>query len=171
MEEPIEESYFNWLCAKVLSNHSNHLALMRILMQTEFAWVILGDKNRAEDGLELREYFLTETGLDPEQGFFDPVCSLLEMFIAFSDRASFQTEIHPKDWFWTFMRNLGLDEFSRVTGSDSSKIDDILHTFTWRTYDPDGHGGMFPLRSPMRNQKEVEIWYQFCDYLVDQGLL
>jgi hypothetical protein len=78
MEEPLEEPYFNWLCAKVMSKHSNHSDLMRILMRTEFTWIILGDQNRAEDGLELREYFLNETGLVPEDGFLNPPCNLIE---------------------------------------------------------------------------------------------
>jgi hypothetical protein len=69
------------------------------------------------------------------------------------------------------MRNLRLDKFTRVTTSDSAKIDDILYNFVWRMYEPDGYGGMFPLRKPTRNQREAEIWYQFCDYIEDQGLL
>lgn len=172
MEEPIEESYFNWLCAKVLSNNQNYLELMRILHSTEFTWVVSRDENRAEDGIELREYFLRETGLHPDIDWFNQPCSVLEMFIAFSNRAYFQLDdISPKDWFWEFMTNLKLDEFRRVSESDEREIHHILKTFLSREYEDDGQGGMFPMRRPEQDQREVEIWYQFCEYVEDHGLL
>jgi len=172
MEEPIEESYFNWLCAKVLQPYNaNHRELLKILYQTEFVWTIPGDRNRAEDGVELREEFLKATFIRDEPMWHAYPCCILEMFIAFSNRASFQTDTEPQVWFWVIMDNLGLDEFRRVTGRDRAKIEDILYNFVWRTYSSDGYGGMFPLRNPSRDQREVEVWYQFCDYLEDRGLL
>ena len=93
MDEPIEESYFNWLCAKVLSVEVPiYFELMRILYRTEFVWVLERDQNRAEDGLELREDFLRETGLDPEPEWLESECSIFEMLYAFAKRANFQTD-------------------------------------------------------------------------------
>lgn len=172
MEEPLEESYFNWLCAKVLStNVRNYFDLMQILHRTEFVWIISGDRNRSEDGLELRTYFLRETHLEIDDQWFNDPCSVLEMFIAFANRASFQTDTSLNDWFWIFLTNLGLVEYRRVSKSDVPIIEDILYTFVWRTYDPSGHGGMFPMRLPEHDQRKVEIWYQFYEYLDDQGLV
>jgi hypothetical protein len=172
MEEPIEEAYFNWLCAKVLQPYNlNHKELLRILYSTEFTWIIPGDRNRAEDGVELREDFLHAAFIRNDPEWRSLPCSVLEMFFSFANRASFQTDIEPQVWFWVFMSNLGLDEYRRVTGSDRYEIEEILYNFIWRTYSSDGTGGMFPLRNPLRNQKEIEIWFQFCDYLEDQGLL
>lgn len=172
MDEPIEGLYFNWLCAKVLSVEIPiYYELMRILYGTEFVWLVPGDQNRADDGLELREDFLRETTLYSDPEWFNSECSILEVLIAFAKRARFQTGTPTKEWFWEFLTNLGLDEFRQVSKTDRLVIDDILHDFVWRTYNSNGHGGIFPLRWPKHDQREVEIWYQFTDYLIDQGRL
>ena len=171
MTEPIEESYFNWLCAKVLSNSSNmYRDLLHILHSTEFVWVVPIDENRLEDGLELRIDFLRETRLERDDHWYSLGCSVLEMLIAFSRRAEFQTGIKDSDWFWELIENLGLGEFRRLP-NDPSVISEIIDRFIWRTYSEDGHGGLFPLRWPKQDQRELEIWYQFYEYLEDQGRL
>lgn len=174
MSEPIEESYFNWLRAKVLSpnNYRLYLDLLRLLHETEFVWVVPGDKNRAEDGLELRIDFHRESRLNPDPSWEHVGCSIFEMLLAFAKRASFQTDDSVKDWFWDFITNLDLGEYRHVLSDDDILfIDDVLQKFIWRTYDPSGLGGMFPMRWPKEDQTKVEIWYQFCQYLEDQGRL
>lgn len=175
MPEPIEGQYFNWLCAKVLDpKSSDYLDLMRILYCTEYVWVVvLHDQNRAEDGKELRLDFCRAEGYeDRESDWYTSECSVLEMLIAFAMRAATQTEIVTRDWFWIFMRNLRLEEFRRVDPEvDKPVIEEILVTFIWRTYDSRGNGGLFPMRHTENNQREIEVWYQFCEYLEDQGLV
>lgn len=172
MDEPIEELYFNWLCAKVLDPYVRiYFDLMHILHTTEFVWFVPEDQNRAEDGLELRTYFLRESGNEFVEEWFNSPCSVLEMLIAFSDRASFQMDQPAKDWFWHFLNNINLDEYRQVSIDDELIIRDILHTVIWRTYREDGHGGLFPMNHTFNDQRKVEIWYQFCEYLEDQGLI
>lgn len=172
MTEPIEESYFNWLCAKVARpGFIKYYDLMRILHKTEFVWVVHGDRNREADGLELRYYFLVETNLESEPRWYESPCSVLEVLIAFANRASFLTGIPVRDWFWTFLTNLNINEYIHISQEDELVIEEILYNFIWRLYGFDGDGGLFPIRSPTRNQKEIEIWYQFGDYLEDQGLI
>lgn len=172
MDEPIEERYFNWLCAKVLEPRVRiYYDLMRILYTTEFIELVPEDQNRAEDGVELRTYFLRETRAQNESEWFYSPCSILEMLIAFSNRASFQMDQPAKDWFWHFMNNLRLDDYRQVSINDEIVIRDILHTFVWRTYREDGDGGLFPISSTRHDQRKVEIWYQFCEYLEDKGLI
>ena len=74
-------------------------------------------------------------------------------------------------WFWEIMANLKLDEYRRVSHSDAREIEEILYNFIWRLYESDGLGGMFPIREPQRDQREVEIWYQFSEYLIERGLV
>lgn len=172
MNEPLENTYFNWLCAKVLrTSGSTYVDLLRILYSTEFVWVISGDRNRLEDGRELKLNFLRESGLEGETDWYHEPVSVLEVLLAFAGRAYFQTDIPTKDWFWMFIANLELDDFRQVSESEEGYVRDILHTFVWRTYDENGYGGIFPMRWPRRDQREVEIWYQFSEYLDDQGLL
>jgi hypothetical protein len=168
MDESIDDQYFNWLCAKVKENSGpNHLALFHILYQTEFIWdtSVPGDRNRATDGKELRSYFCDSAFIKRNQAWLRQPCSILEMLIAFANHANFQTGIPAKDWFWEFMINLQLEDFRRVTGSDETRIHEILYTFVWRLYDKRGDGGLFPLRSPKHDQRKVELWYQFFEYL------
>jgi hypothetical protein len=171
MWEPIESEYFYWLCHKVQDRHNhNYDGLLQILHKTEFVWVVPADRHRLEDGLELREKFLDETGIDTDPYWEHLPCSILEVFISFADRASFQTDIPLNVWFWEIIANLKLDEFRQVSSSDRYQVDDILYNFIWRQYSPNGSGGMFPLSRTENDQREVEIWYQFSEYVEDRGL-
>jgi len=171
MDEPLEEAYFTWLCAKVRENNTaNHITLFQILHETPFTSTDPGDRNREADGRELRVYFCNAAFVKRDQRWFAQPCSIFEMLIAFADRANFQTGISVRDWFWEFMTNLHLEDFRRVTGSDESRIHDILYTFVWRLYDENGDGGLFPLRRPQHDQRKVELWYQLSEYIDEKGI-
>jgi len=176
MLEPLENLYFNWLCAKVVDvawepRSGLYLKLLRKLHTTEFVWLLSGDDNRAEDGKELRTEFLIEGDIpdDPEWRLVVG-CSVLEMLIAFARRAEYQTSDQTRVWFWEFIKNLSLERFDD-RAFNPHQVDDILEQFVWRTYNPNGLGGLFPIVRPSTDQREVEVWYQFCEYLVDQDRL
>ena len=175
VNEPLENIYFNWLCAKViyLENPTPSLRfdkLLKTLHGTEFVWLISGDDNRAEDGLELRREFLLEAGIPDHPEWRMMPCSLFEMLIAFSRRTEFATDIPAHEWFWEFIDNLGLREYNDSTSITSDEIAEILYAFVWRQYDMSGRGGgLFPIEHPKHDQTQVEIWYQFCEYLTDQN--
>lgn len=171
--EPIENLYFNWLCAKVKSaKDRNYDDLLRILYSTEFLWVIRGDENREADGLELREDFMIESEVEYEPDWYDSPCSVLEMLVALAKRASYQTGMSKRDWFQIFLANLQLDEFRRViSNNDREEVDSIISALIFRTYNNRGEGGLFPLRSPERDQRKLELWYQCCDYIAEQQLV
>lgn len=172
MDEPIEESYFRWLCVKV--NRVDHPTpsltywnLFRQLYSTEFAWILSGDDNRAEDGVELRTEFLTESRLPYNEDWESMGCSVFEMLIAFARKAQFNAGETPEFWFWHMLDNLGLATANDAENVPPEEIDEILSILIWRQYDDLGHGGLFPMEHSPHDQREVEIWYQFCEYLVD----
>lgn len=171
MNESLEAMYFDWLYAKVMLSDSpaeSYSRLIQKLHNTEFVWLVSGDDNRAEDGLDLRVDFLTAAGLNPDLiSDFQFGCSVLEMMIAFSIRAEFQTDIRPSQWFWEFISNLGLSGFYDDRFNES-KVEEDLHNFVWRTYGYSGAGGMFPLTHAETDQRKIEIWYQFCAYLLEK---
>lgn len=172
MLEPIEDAYFNWLCTKATDRTGNgYVALLVIMHRTEFVWTVPADRHRADDGVELRLDFLRETKYSSDDFWESQPCSVLEMFLAFANRASFQTDIPTRIWFMEILTNLRLNEFRRVTGSDTRVIQDILDALIWRQYDPNGDGGMFPLSRTNNDQRKIEIWYQFCEYVEDRGIL
>lgn len=176
MDEPIEEVYFNWLYQKMASvawptPSLTYWTLFRDLHSIEFVWLVPGDDNRAEDGLDIRKEFITISHFDQDPPWMNIGCSILEMLIAFSRRAEFQTELSAREWFWIFMANLGLDELNDAIPNISLDIAEIVDRFVWRTYHRDGSGGgLFPLDNAEHDQRKLEVWYQFCEYLVDKEL-
>ena len=119
MDEPIEDIYFNWLYSKVASVEVptpslTYWNLLRELHATEFVWLISGDDNRAADGVELRKEFhrMIQLELDQDLPWMMLGCSVLEMLIAFSRRASFQTDMPEREWFWIFLEHLGLADLN-----------------------------------------------------------
>jgi hypothetical protein len=107
---------------------------------------------------------------DPQWRMHYP-CSVFEMLIAFSRRAEKNTGTPAKEWFWEFLANLNLAEVNDASGVEPDEIEDTLNMFIFRNYQPNGDGGLFPLKNPMVDQTKLEIWQQFCDYLVDQERL
>lgn len=176
LNEPIESAYFNWLAAKVKKRSEvttpalTHWNLFRELQNTEFVWLVPLDDNRAADGKELRRDFLRAFQIQAPSDWMDIPCSVFEMMIAFSVRAAFSSERSSKEWFWEFLYNLGLKKFNDAE-FNLNKVTDILYVFIWRTYDYHGNGGMFPIKNPVQDQRKVEIWYQFSEYLVDRDLI
>lgn len=174
-DEPIENVYFSWLCSKVDSvdvptPSTTHWKLLKELHTFEFVWLLPGDDNRAEDGLDLRREFLYQSQFEEDQYWMNTGCSILEMLIAFSRRAEFATNLDAHEWFWIFLVNLGLDEISDASNKNGTKISDILDQFVWRTYNRDGSGGMFPLDNPEQDQRKIELWYQFCSWIIEKDI-
>jgi hypothetical protein len=173
MPEPIDGQYFNWLRRQVLAYDAPsflYLDLLNLLYRTEFVYIIMGDENRAEDGIELRLDFLRETNADNDLHWFQAPCSVLEVLIAFARRAAFETDMPSAEWFWRFIANLRLDGFQSLSRSDRRIVERVLETWMWRIYDYSGYGGLFPLHEPDEDQRKLEIWYQFNRYIDDQGL-
>lgn len=177
MSEPLENLYFNWLCAKVhhVRNRTPSLSydmLFRTFHNTEFVWLLSGDDNRAEDGKELRREFLIAGDIPDHIEWRTMIpCSVFEMLIGFSRRAEFNSQRSAVDWFWEMVDNLNLREVTDGAGVDPLEVIDTLEYFMTRNYTFNGDGGLFPINNPQRDQTQIEIWEQFCDYVVDRDLL
>lgn len=104
---------------------------------------------------------------DVDPAWLDLGCSMLEMLIGLSRRLSFEAEGESRDWFWTLINNLALrsDDKNPIL---VEVVDATLERVIWRTYNPDGSGGLFPLRRAHKNQRKVEIWYQLSAYLLER---
>jgi hypothetical protein len=172
--EPLDELYFKWLYGQVgsikLKNPSRtYWALLRQLFTKEFVWIIPNDDNRLEDGRDLRQEFMQEQKVDVDPQWLDLGCSMLEMLIALSRRLSFEDDTPADEWFWTLIENLGLRSFSDKNLVAADFVDEVLDDVIWRTYDSDGKGGLFPLKNPGGDQRDIEIWYQLSAYLIENN--
>jgi hypothetical protein len=143
------------------------------MYETEFVWFVPNDDNRKADGLDLRLEFCHEQDIPKADAgtFLDkevptPPCSFLEVLIALSRRLEFQAGGSAPGWSWILMNNLGLHRITDPVGRGKARqATDILEMCIYRTYEPDGRGGFFPLEEAPRDQREIEIWYQMPDYL------
>lgn len=174
MSETLDDLYLTWLYSQVGSVRvrnpaKTHWTLLKQLYTKEFIWFIPNDDNRAEDGRELRHEFIAAEGLtDVDPAWMELGCSMLEMLIALSRRAYFEDGHSVRDWFWILLRNLGLDTCTDKSRYERREVDEVLETVIHRRYDRNGNGGLFPLYNPAKDQRRVEIWYQLCEYLLQQ---
>lgn len=137
-----------------------------------FTWFIHNDDNRVADGKALRIAFLEETGypfVGPVELWLDLDCSMLEMLLALAQRAAFESDGQPAEWFWRLMHNLELDKYTDAVYNPSiaEEVDDTLTRLNLRGYDASGTGGLFPLRVAQHDQRTVELWYQLQAYLLE----
>lgn len=178
--EPLDESYFQWLYSQVASLRfknpaRTHWSLARQLYTTEFIGYLPNDDNRVYDGMELRVEFLSEhpDAPQPDPVWLEEGSSFFEMLIALSRRLSFADEkASSAEWFWRLMSNVNLhDVYDSVYDQPGIRetIGKILQMLNDRTYDFNGRGGLFPLRDTDIDQRHVEIWYQMQYYLIERS--
>lgn len=162
----LDDRYLSWLYAEVADVGDRaasraYRTLFKELFSTEFIWTLPHDENRAVDGLALRDEWMSQTGISADPRWLSLGCSFLEMLIALCRRIAFDTGDTPAQWFWHILENLGLD-----SSSSTEEIVLVASGVMDRMYNRNGHGGLFPLQRASKDQRRVEIWYQFHEYLL-----
>jgi hypothetical protein len=173
--EPLDEQYLRWLYSQVSvvrlkDPRETYWSLLRLLYKKEFIWLIPNDDNRLEDGRDLRMEFVDQEELDDvDPDWLTMGCSMLEMMIGLSRRLNFEDEIFTvAEWFWELIANLQMrlaDYWWKP--NNYAYFNDLLDKVVWRTYRRNGVGGLFPLKHPEEDQRDVEIWYQLSAYLLE----
>lgn len=172
----LDERYLEWLYGQVANvktrvRSRTYRKLFKQLSTTIFVANVSHDENRSADCKDLRYEYLAEA--EDEQGNPDWMrlpCSMLELFIVLSRQLAFEMDDSVQPWFWHLLENLNLEQFNDSVYDDEAEeeIAETLERVIWRTYKADGDGGLFPLRNPERDQREVELWYQLNAYLLEQ---
>jgi|SRR5215216_434289 len=170
----IDELYFQWLYGQVGSESNQrartHWNLLRRFHQTAFVWTVPNDDNRAEDGRDLRREFIENENIeDVDPDWMSLQCSMLELLIGLSRRLSFEDDGSPRRWFWQLVENLNLAQYTDKERLPTATVDEALNRVIFRQYNPNGIGGLFPLRNSPQDQREVELWYQLSAYLLDEN--
>ena len=176
MSRPLDELYFEWLYRQVADPEQDltFWNVLRVLYTTEFAWVVPNDENRIGDAKELREEFLEAKHIRvrrSERHWANLGCSMLELMVGLSRRLEFEADRGKAHyWFWVLMDNIGLRELddSHFGWEDEEQVQDKLEMIIQRYYEPNGHGGFFPLKRPRGDQREIELWYQLNEYVREQ---
>lgn len=179
MTDPLNDPYFQWLCMRVgIPNEHPCLKMAAELHSLIFLpqEAIETDRNRANDGLQLRVEFIERYGIQGSSGNRGP-CTMLEFLIGLSRRMSFvmgtdENDLHTKHYFWKLIENLRLgkldDERWDILNGEfyvGEAVDRVL----FRNYEWDGSGGLFPLKKCRHDQRKVEIWYQMQSWLLESG--
>lgn len=102
-------------------------------------------------------------------------CTILEMLIGVAFRMVGELQgrkdaMSVEECFWLLIDNLGLHQIDNEAYFEDGAVDYIrmvIGDFLDRKYKHNGDGGLFPLRHPSRDQRDVEIWYQMCEYLLE----
>lgn len=173
MGRPLDELYLEWLYDQVgavgTDPSTGHWELLKILATKEFVWIVPNDDNRAEDGRFLRHEFLSEQNLKLDDPHWMRLgCDMFELLVGISRRLAFEGDGEPREWFWEMINNLGLYNYRDGGHIPVGTINEVLDDLIWRTYEPDGRGGLFPLKYPEQDQRDVEIWYQLNAYLLER---
>lgn len=175
----LDDGYFEWLYRQIGSVRNrnperSYWQLAKQLYTTSFSWSVPNDDNRCEDGLELRHEWIEDNNIeDADRSWLLLDCSFLEMLIALSRRLAFESEGEPGEWFWKLMQNLDFRGYTDAVWSTSieRQVSRTLERVVYRKYEPDGAGGLFPLRHPRRDQRQVELWYQMAQYVLEGDYL
>lgn len=184
--EIYENEYLDWLKKKVDPN-DNYNCLIEILHENEFYWSIYMDRNRAEDGKWLRQEFANECSDSIRRKFIlvdmmEIEASILEVIIGIAERMdfelceSFEDVDHIPTYFKELIENLRLDVYTDNVFENTvdeeeetirSDIYDRLDMLCERSYAPNGEGGLFPLKNPGCDQRDIEIWHQMNAYILE----
>lgn len=169
-----DDLYFEWLYGQIGSVRNrnpsrSYWTLARQLYTTEFTWFVPNDGNRVADGIALRLEFMEQFGVDVEETWMELGCSFLEMLIALARRAAFQDGRSPFEWFWTMMDHVDLRRFSddNIDPKYDTRVAKVLKRINDRKYASNGAGGLFPLKHPHLDQREVELWGQLNAYIIE----
>jgi hypothetical protein len=175
---PMDEKYFSWLYEQVRPDDKKtlipYMTVSALAHRIIFDWSVPNDDNRAAEGKELRYEFLESRGVprphDAEWMSLD--ASIFEMMVALAKECDFIVALGFDGWYDIFMKNLGLDLYNDITyvPRDEPKVARILEKFNQRRYTRLGVGGLFPLRSSAKDQREVELWYQMAEYMTENRM-
>ena len=170
--------YFDWLvdivCHKRFAKEISYKKLLTHLHETKYSWRLKKDKDRNEDGRNLRWRFAQERDnkrarimdyeLDHELG---SQCSVLEMIIALAVRCeeTIMDDTSYGDrtgqWFWGMITNLGLGSMTDID-YDKDYVNGVLKKFLDNKYESSGEGGLFTIKNCDCDLRKINIWTTLC---------
>ena len=178
MSPATSNMYIEWVCSERLNldkdEYDDLLYLIRTLNEIEFTYMVPLDENRASDGLALRSDFTYDTGryLDKSSGLL-PNCTVFEMMAALAYKCessimyNYKKGLCPKRWFYIMLKNLGIYDCNvgNWNVETSDYIYNCVHKMLFRQYKKNGEGGLFAIKNPKIDQREVDIWKQMNAFL------
>ena len=175
MSDSVIKDYILWLGEQVKLDEKDERGgyhfLIKALYRKEFYWTNDMDENRSDEGKALRDVFAEDCGLDDIPDEINGPCTVLEMIIGLSKRwngevSLTEEEDRSDEYFWQMISNLGL-EGCTDDKFDPEMVREKLDILLDRDYQDDGKGSLFPLERSKESQKNIEMWYQLQNYLME----
>lgn len=154
-EECIIETYARWLLNKI---DAKEIHLFKSLIKYPFYAILKEDESRIGDARRLRDAFNDLSG----NGIYetDDRITILELLVSFAIRIDNDfLDIGPGIIFFEMVSYLEL------SCPQTMMLKERLERFVYRTYDQNGMGGIFPLKNPEKNQREVPLWNQAMAFI------
>lgn len=178
----LQELYSDWMRKFVFRNareREHYGYLLDALDASMFYFSIPMDENRMTDGIDLRYRFAYENGYDNHEVEnalrHNSSCSMLEMMVALSIKGDehilydFDTGGRADYIFKIMLESL---EFENMTNDrfDPGYVEMKINNLLNHNYDYNGYGGLFVVKNPRRDMREVDIWYQMNWYIQDNTI-
>ena len=178
MYDNLKDRYFEWIYCIVYSDDAapSYRKLLSCLHNQEFYYVHPDDINRYVDGIDFRGLFAYYSGYsnDVVEKYLNiGNCTVLEMIAALAFRVEENIMSDPDEgdrtgqWFWDMIVNLGLSGMSDDDFDEDYCIE-VITNFLNRNYLPNGKGGLFYVRQPFDDMREIDIWSQ-CMWYLDEN--
>ena len=178
MIQTLREKYFNWLYDMMykdrFSEGISYKKMFKQLHDRDFIWSIKNDDNRASDGIDLRYRFSMLYFDDNEVKHAVKVlhgpCTVLEMLCGLAIRCeeSLMDDTRYGDrtsqWFWNMITSMGI-QTERDNDYDHEKVAKAIDNVLFRTYQPNGVGGLFVIPGCKEDLTKVEFWTQMNWYI------
>lgn len=174
----MDKEYFEWMYSSVFTDpEGNYIpdyhSLASYLHSVQFEYTLPMDANRESDGINLRYHFGWYTGrsnVEIARNLDIHPCTVFEMMVALCRRM--ESDIMCDSdygnrtyiWFQEMLKSLMIDNQTDDRFCDFI-VYNALRIFMERKYDFNGRGGLFTLKNPSRDLKDVEIWDQAMWYL------
>lgn len=182
-KNPLEEAWDNYynklirIIGRKKVETEGYILLIRKLWHTKFIYSVPNDENRQIDAINFRENFIkSKTDMYMLYGCKGTTVNLLEVLIAFSKRIEEDVMYgvlgkgldNTRLWFWLMLENSGLLYYSDDR-FDESEVDEKIDIILNRRYNFNGSdGGLFPLKNPPTDQRNIELWFQMNAYMIEK---
>lgn len=182
----LNDLYFEWITSLVFPDQNSKCSYIRLLEELnniQFNYTNPFDENRDTDGKDLRTHFAYRANISTdvirENVVNNEHCSVLEMMIALSFKIEneLMSDLSYGDrtavWFMLMLDNLGLSYYTDqhwTYGVSDIQVQNIIQRFLNRDILPNGDGGLFVLKKPYDDMRNVDIWTQANWYISETYL-
>lgn len=158
--------YFDWLLETIGCQNDGYRATYSMMNDIPFRYYVMDDENRMNDGLDLREQYMYEMGINehvdmPVWPFDSRRASVLEVLVGIVLRMDNQGfERSRSEWMHMFLENLGINDRNK---QDAGFIHNTIKRFIERGYHRNGDGGLFICNSDA-DMTRLSIFEQIVEF-------